>query len=71
MPRKGASFRKINNPPVKFMDPTGSILASMDGKCMEKFGHEMVPGTAIAVTNVSPSSNSYIVDFLDGSRFKR
>jgi hypothetical protein len=47
--------KKRKNPSIKLMDPTGSIVAAMDAKFVEKFGHELAPGTAIAVKNVSSS----------------
>jgi hypothetical protein len=41
------------SPSVKLMDPTGSIVAAMGSKFMVDFGHELVPGTAIAFHDVS------------------
>jgi hypothetical protein len=51
--RKRVRDLKRKNPSIKLMDKTGVIVAAMDKKFVEMYGAELVPGTAIAVQNVS------------------
>jgi len=51
--RKGTKDGRKKNPSIKFMDPTGSIVAAMDVKFVEAFASQLAPGTALAVKNVS------------------
>ncbi len=51
-----ASYKKklrYKNPGVRLMDPSGTITAAFSSQFVEAFGDKIVPGTALALRNVS------------------
>lgn len=51
-----ASYKKklrYKNPGVRLMDPSGAITAAFSSQFVEAFGDKIVPGTALALRNVS------------------